>query len=179
MNRLLVLALSLSLLFPCTAVGQDDQQPKVVVIPLGAADKAAAGIDFDTSPNNTTIASITTCADRTLLKGVAITVPKSKTDSYVVCRASGRTFHSQTGKWVLYSIDDDVGTGNDVFTYTGVATTTSTYNNYDSYAMQNVYTFPPAGGSDIYYLKACRQDTDTTGTAYHDDFTCEVFLERY
>ena len=138
-----------------------------------------AGLDFDNTPTSTSVASISTCTSRTTLKQVSVSVPDSTSSSYVVCRATGRTFHSQTAKWVFYSIDDALGTGNDVFAYTGIATTTSTYNNYDPYAMQEVYTVGSEGGFFTYYLKACRQDTSTTGTAYHDDFVCEVFPTRY
>ena len=138
-----------------------------------------AGLDFDQTPTATSVASISTCTSRTILKQVTVSVPDSTSSSYVVCRATGRTLHSQIAKWVLYSIDDATGTGSDVFAYTGVATTTSTYNNVDPYAMQKVYSYGSEGGSFTYYLKACRQDTATTGTAYHDDFVCEMFPTRY
>lgn len=137
-----------------------------------------AGLDFDQTPTSTSVSNISTCTSRTTLKQVTVGVPDSTSSSYVVCRATGRTFHNQANKWVFYSIDDAPGTGSDVFAYTG---TTSTLfpNNYDPYAMQKVYTYGSEGGSFTYYLKSCRQDNLTTGTAYHDDFVCEMFPTRY
>ena len=154
-------------------------QNKVVVIPLGGDGEPVAGLEYDDFPRSTSVSGLLTCASRTILKQVTVTVPKTKSGSYVVCRASGRTLHGQTGKWVFYSLDDALGTGFDVFAYTGVASSVAAYNNYDGYNMQHVYPMPANGGTDTFYLKACREDDSTTGTAYLDDLICEVFTTRY
>ena len=139
-----------------------------------------SGLEYDNSPSSTAVTAISLCTSRTTLKQVTISLPVTNTTKYVVCRASGKTFHSQTARWLYYAIDDESGTGADTFAYTGVETTTSTYNNYDPYAMQQVYSYSGAtGGFVTYYLKACRQDASTTGSAYHDDFVCELFTRRY
>ena len=137
-----------------------------------------AGLDWDATPTTTSVGSISTCGSRTNLKVVSVTVPDSTTSSYVVCRATGRTFHLQTNKWVFYTIDDAPGTTSDVFAYTGTDSTVFP-NSYDEFAMQKVYSYGSEGGTFTYYLKACRQDTSTTGTSYHDDFVCEMFPTRY
>ncbi len=148
---------------------------------LSLVPEIAAGLDFDTFPVSTEFSSITPCGTspfRTVLKQRTINVPESTTTSYVVCRASGKNFHSQVNKYLFVAIDDVTGTGYDEFSYTGTSSTAFP-NAYAPYAMQVVYTISPSGGAFTYYLKACRQDATTTGTAYHDHFVCEVFPRRY
>jgi hypothetical protein len=138
-----------------------------------------AGIEFDTSPASIAMSSLSTnCSAPTVLMSLNLSVPDTVSSNYVVCRAAGRSFHSQVNVWNFVSIDETTGGTTDTWRYTGTDSTAFP-SSYSNWAMQHAYTVGSEGGSQTYYLRACRQNNTVTGTIFLDHFTCEYFPTRY
>ena len=112
------------------------------------------------------------------LTSFVVSVPASSTSSYVVCSASGQVDHNQLNNNVRVGIDavpNTTDTSSPDRIRILEAISISSEEDVQSWAVQNVYTFTSAGGSQRYALKVCRQNTANSAGLSWDPLVCEVF----
>ncbi|MCP8323165.1 MAG: hypothetical protein L6N96_03180 [Candidatus Methylarchaceae archaeon HK02M2] len=120
-----------------------------------------------------TISSV--CSSLTDLASISLTAP---TSGYIHVQASGIYNPGTASKWVRVGIDDASGgsTFDNLAPYLE-SDVIGVYYDEKSFSLNIVYNV--SAGTKTYYLKACREDTSTTGTLWWDYFTATFYPTRY
>lgn len=141
-----------------------------------------AGVDFSSAGSRSLSSpAVNVCNSYTQLTSIIVSVPASSGNSYVVCSAAGEVDHNVLNNLVRVGIDAVPNTTDATIPDRSRVLEPISINSEEDrtpWAVQNVYTFSSAGGSQRYALKACRQATTTTGSIIWDPLVCEVFPTR-
>ena len=145
-----------------------------------------AGLEFANAGTKTvqTAPAVNTCGLYTVLTQMSVAVPASPTTSYVQCIATGETDLDSDDGRIVVGIDDAGGTAvPDRSRNLEVNTDEFTSGNWESFkqwAVQNVYSVSASNFTTFrnFYLKACREATNTNGVIVWDPFVCTVLPTR-